>query len=217
MKQTIYFIRGAPYKYLVKGENLYRSFDKVARKDFDPDLTSESKRFFFKNIPKDILSSNLIFHSPNKRSKNTALLISRNVTELNLLSEINYSMKNFISEDEFFKDSKPNVNRARKSFFYGLINNKLIEKYEEVIKRIEKLLIICCSSKKESILFISHGFFMKVIEVYIKDSKIKNDPNLLLNYFDGEKETFRFCEGFKLNYQNNKVTFDSYIRNKCDI
>ncbi len=217
MKKTIYFIRGAPYKYLIKGENLYRSFNKVAQRKFDPGLTNDSRKYFFSNVTREILSSKLIFHSPNKRSRKTALFVNKVVNELKLLSEIDYAMENFVSENEFFVNNEPDVNSARKNFVSALINNNLNESYKHVIERVEYLMSICINSKEETILFISHGFFLKVIEAYIKNPKIKNIPKLLINYFNGENETFKFCEGFKIDYQDNKFTFKSYIRNKCDI
>ena len=86
----------------------------------------------------------------------------------------------------------------------------------EVILRIEKILMLS-KSGEENILFISHGFFLKVIEAYIRDKSIKENPINLLKYFDGSHETFKFCEGFVVIYEREEFVFRTYIRNKSEI
>lgn len=208
----IYFLRSAPYDYKIQKKSLYESFNEVAKRVVSPKLTNGARKTFFATVPDDVLLCREIFSSPNTRSVETARLISKHPKILSSLVEIGYSMEDFISENEFLVDNKPDVTRARQGFVNAFIQNKTKEKYLHVIKRIENVLSTCCLSGENKIAVISHGFYLKVIEAYIRDKSIKHYPNRLLNYFDGKKETFKFCEGFIIEIKKEKLIFVSYIR-----
>lgn len=218
MKKTAYFLRSAPYNYIVPGKNLYQSFDLVARKKYDPHLIERAGDFFKQNVPKEVFHTQESFTSSDKRCIQTADFLEVSYETSPLLSEVRYIMGNLIKESEFFEQNgKPNVNKARKVFVNNLIGNKLEESYASVISRIDKLMTIIKQNELTCITMFSHGFYLKIIEAYIKNPSIKDDPCKLLQYFNGSNETFRFCEGFKVEINNDNVKFIRYIRNKKGI
>lgn len=215
MTKQIFIIRTAPYDYQLKSMNLYQSFNAVAKRKIEASIKSSASDYFKSNLPIQMLRSNSIYCSPRIRSIQTAKFASQKPKILDSLIEVRFKMEDFIDEKDFFdKQGKPKVQKARKSFVKALVNSKLEESYDEVIKRIESLINTIEEDKSNKIMIFSHGFFMKIIEAYIKDKSIKNAPQKLLNYFDGNSETFKFCEGFILNSENGEFVFNSYIRNK---
>ena len=218
MNKQIFFIRTAPYTYKIKNHNLYESFNVVATRKKDISLRRDSSEYFLRNIPKVVFSIDLVFCSPTKRSIKTAKFITSKPQVFHELYEVFYSMNNFINEVEFFDaDKKPNVQKARTGFVQGLINNRLQESYGQAIRRVEDILKILEQVTDGKVVVVTHGFFLKIIEAYIKDKSIKNNPRRLLKYFDGKKETFKFCEGFVVDYKNKKFVFDRYIRNRKEV
>jgi len=204
--KIIYFLRTAQYPYQIKGEDLYDSFDAVATRKLDLGIQKTKDQLFAKTF-EDIEQ---IYCSPTKRSIQTAFLIG-NPQVREELREVFYSMKNFISKNKFFEDGEPNVTKARKAFVSALIANELRESYTSVIRRIEQFLKQLQTTQGNSLVF-SHGFFLKILEAYIRDTSIKSQPKKLLKYFSGETETFHFLEGFTVKEHNGKYIFESYIR-----
>ncbi|MDO8503938.1 MAG: histidine phosphatase family protein [bacterium] len=217
MKKRIFIIRTTPYDYLIPGMNLYQSFNAVAKRKVEISVKPEAKEYFRKNLPIEILNTNSVYCSPRKRSIQTANFILSDPRVLEELIEVKFEMEDFITEKGFYdKQGNANVQKARKAFVKALVNNKLGESYKEVIQRIESLLKMISQDRSNKILVFSHGFFMKIIEAYVKDSSVKNRSKNLLKYFDGSSETFKFCGGFILEFENGEFEFNSYIKNIGD-
>ena len=104
--KIVYFLRSAPYDYLIEGFDLYDSFDLVARKKADPDINPTTIRIRIPNVS--------VFCAPDKRCFSTAKLICNEPKRLGLLSEIGYSMAEIMPKSEFFGiDGKPDVTKAK--------------------------------------------------------------------------------------------------------
>lgn len=206
--KKIYFLRTAPYNYQLKGMDLYDSFNAVATRTRDVSINKEAINFV---LPRVIKEAQKIFSSPAKRSVQTARLFGK-PSVFKELYEVNYSMHEFIEKEDFFKEGKPNVTKARKAFVRALIKNELKETYASVMRRIEELLFILLPQEQAGCIVISHGFFLKILEAYTLDSSIKKYPNKLLKYFSGDTETFHFGEGFLVDSTNNQYTFNKYIK-----
>lgn len=213
MNKIIYFLRTAPYNYQLDNYDIYDSFDLVASREANVSIIHPVINFIRPQLWSEIKNIKTIFCSPIKRSKQTAKLVGENYKTIPELYEVKYSMKQFITKKDFYKHDKLNVTNARESFVKSLMEDNLTESYSEVIKRVEKLLLLINEVKEEKVLVFSHGFFLKIIEAYIRDESISNDPQKLLLYFDGKHETFKFGEGFVVT-KEKKYTFSRYVRNK---
>lgn len=212
MIKQIFIIRTAPYDYQIEGMSLYESFNAVAKRKIEVSINSKAAGYFDRKLSSKIVNISSVYCSPRTRSIETAKFVSQDPQIFNELIEVKFRMEDFISEKDFFdKQGKPKVQKARKFFVFALINDNLEESYQEVMQRIELLIDKIKKDKSNKVLIFSHGFYMKIIEAYIRDNSIKSNPKKLLNYFDGSIETFKFCEGFILDQKNGKLVFNAYI------
>ena len=209
--KRIYFLRTAPYDYLLQGKNLYESFNMVAQGDVGVVLRPGAKKTFLSSVPAETLKVQSVFSSPRNSLPLTAKFISKKPILLDELVEIGYKMEDFITQGEFFKAGIPNVNLARTRFVDALIANQLQEDYSHIFERIDHLLKIIGQDDSQDIAVITHGFILKVIESYAHSSKVKTDPTLIKKYFSGDTEGFKFCEGFIAELSADRLKFVSYI------
>jgi broad specificity phosphatase PhoE len=185
----------------------------AATKEYNPPLLPTSNDLFYtskiRTKTKDVTIS---LSSFDLRSQQTAQLISQNHETTPLLTEIKYSMSDLLPKEKFYKNGTPDVDNARKTFVNNLISDKL-EPYYSVTNRVKDLLVFLDSLPDIEIVCVTHGFYLKVIEAYIRDQDIIKNPNKLLQYFDGKTETFKFFEGFEVSQKYKIFIFESYIRN----
>jgi hypothetical protein len=193
MKKNIYFIRGNPYSYAQPRKDLYDSFDAVATDAVDPECTSMHR--IESVIPKKGQKLS-VFVSDRLRSVQTGKLYDARPIILPELHEIHYTMNQFITKADFFDGEKANVDRARKAFVRALIHDQLGEPYLVLMNRIKKLFAILEEADSDCVC-VTHGFLLKVIESFLHDPSIVTNPERLLKFFSGEKETFHFNEGFR--------------------
>lgn len=211
MTTYIYVIRTAPYTYQLPQLDLYESFDLIALHKADP-LLLPFDRKTKKKLQNIISVSADVWCAPDTRSIQTAKYMEAKPMVHNQLAEIGYSMSEIISRTAFYDNQgKPKVDSARRSFFSQLVSNRLTESYTQVIKRIEELMDII-QRNNTNLVCISHSFFMKVLETYIRDKKIKNDPHLLLSYYDGSTKAYDFLSGFIIRKENNKFSIEKENR-----
>ncbi|MDE1857316.1 MAG: phosphoglycerate mutase family protein [Candidatus Micrarchaeota archaeon] len=207
MAENVYLIRCAPYEYILPGMDLYESFDAVATGNYDPQI----KPGFRMAVGDDIVDYTVLY-APDTRCKQTAKLISENAQPLQQLREVGYNMSQVISRFDFIgADGHPNVQRARQGFMDALVNNRLSENYRDVAERAESLINYAADVECRNVIMVSHAFFMKFVEVYLKDNGLLNDPHVLQRYFDTSHEAYGFCGGFKARTEYGIFRFDSYI------
>jgi broad specificity phosphatase PhoE len=215
MPKNVYFIRSAKYDYNVRGLDLYDSFDLLAGCKIDPPIDNgvEGCRKVLENYAK--IPKVSVFCADDKRCFQTALLISAQPRRLKLLSEINYSMANILTKDQFFdEDGVPNIEKARKMFVDAIMGNRLQEGYVDMISRVKTLINVLKNEEAVDIIAISHGFFMKIIEAYVKDRLIEYEPERLRLIFDVNKISFDFLEGFVLDLSGKDPKLTHEIKNQ---
>lgn len=211
MKKCIYFLRSGSYDYIQGINDLYTSFDLVARGITDPPLSSEG-RLQVQKLKKQIVNCQLVVCSPARRSQETAKILGDQIKVDSRLGEIVYSMSDFISQTDFYDaQGKPRVDRARKLFIEAFGNDRLGECYVDCIQRIESLLYYLESLPNSTIAVVGHGFFLKVVEIYLKRPQIKNDRKILLECFPVEKPAYEFCEGFVVKINRHEKTIERGI------
>ncbi len=142
--------------------------------------------------------TSLIYCSMAQRAYETASAISQKdtksvITKTNLLDEISFNLRDLLSCDEF---NTFGSNLVRKRFVEAFIKDKLRESRSSLKQRIEQVYEIITSLKDGNYLFISHSFFMKLVQVYVQHSDLFSRPTILQENFDVTKKTFQFGHGF---------------------
>lgn len=142
--------------------------------------------------------NSLIFTSPLKRAEETAGSISKklklnSIVIVKELSEVLFDLQNLVSKDEYEKFGSALV---RKRFIEAFISDELEESRGKLEKRIKKLLKKIERLPDGNYLLISHSFFMKILQVYLKENKLFLEPEILRKEFNYRKKTFDFGKGF---------------------
>lgn len=197
--KTIYFIRHA------KSTSLYLNYDKFPFKEFcrlakgelDQDLNPESKTQILEKLKAENRQYDAIFYSPTRRAEQTAEIIKENTNDdlriiENLgLKEIYFDPHFLTTADEFRARGMPVI---RESLYNFMMQERegvesVINVYSR-IKHLEKSLKDC---PYQSILCITHSFFMRVLlHYFLKNKKSPKEisaevliETIDYNYLDG--------------------------------
>lgn len=175
--KAVYFIRHA------KSTSLYLNYDKFPFKEFcrlakgelDQGLNPESRTQILEKLKAENRQYDVVFYSPTRRSKQTAEIIKENtnndlrITKNLDLKEIYFDPCFLITDDEFRARGMPVI---RESLYNFMMQGKEgVESVSDVylrIKRLEKNLTDC---PYQSILCITHSFFMRVLFQYFLNNK----------------------------------------------
>lgn len=173
----------------------------------------------FAAFPKNI---ELICHSPAKRALETAEKINEHlnvskIQQLDLLAEVNFD-NNIISKKEYksLEDSRPLI---LERWFDG--TNKS-ESFEESILRIKKIEEFLQNRKERTIILVTHGWFLRLLELYFVKNKregimlhdlLSVKPITLGKYvkatFNPENSNnLNFCDASTLHANQNHFEFE---------
>jgi len=184
----VYFIRHGkldlPYK-----DHLgmpYEVLDDLATSQLDPSISPRSKALFLEaagNLPLDSFKAIYYNNSglQSNRSKESAVIIKRVIKDkagkdLSLfgnpdLKEIDFSLKKILPDkQEFLQKGMPAI---RTALYNAEVNNGPVEQTKDIFARIDRIFFSLENHKQkdESVLLVSHDFFMRVVEVYIRKSQ----------------------------------------------
>lgn len=153
------------------------------------------------NIEVPLKLENVIFASSLKRGVETANLLAKKygikkVLLLDDLKEVIFDLQDFLSEKEFEKEGS---NLVRKKFIESFIKDKLVEKRSRIEARIQKIFDDLNKYPNGNYLLISHSFFMKILQIYLKNKDLFKNPEILRKEFNYRLKTFEFGEGFEYN------------------
>ncbi len=116
------------------------------------------------------------------------------------LREVQFDVRKLISKDEFKKAGMPAI---RTALYAEQINgNKNTESINEMTKRIERIRRVISKHADGDILFITHDFFMRVLEVFINRVEqlagvtVADLERTELNYYFGGFRTDRKMRQF---------------------
>jgi len=186
-KIKIYFIRHSkldlPYKDHLKMP--YEILDDLATSRLDPSIAKNSKKLFLEateGLPlKDV--DIIYFNNSNfqsKRSKESAFLIDKILKERYNkkvpilgspnLKEIDFSLKDILPKAKFLKQGMPAV---RTALYNAIINQGPVEQIDHIYKRTKSVFKILKKhqAKNQTIMLVSHDFYMRAVEVYLQKSK----------------------------------------------
>src|SRR3989344_7766696 len=212
-KIKIYFIRHSkldlPYENHLKMP--YEILDDFATSTLDPSIAKNSEKLFLdaaKDLPlKDIdiiYFNNSGFQS--KRSKESALLIGKLLKERYnkevpilgnpKLKEIDFSLKEILPKKEFLKHGMPVV---RTALYNAIINQGPVEQIDHIYQRTQNVFksLKKHQEKNQTVLLVSHDFYMRTVEVYLRKTKSHRDVAVT----DLEKTTLNiYFKGFGTSY-----------------
>lgn len=162
----------------------YNALADLAMSRIDPGLDKNAEKLLIKQIKHlDFSNVKIIYYNnsgkQSKRSLESAKIIARvlkrqfntkvSIVGLNYLHELNFDLRKLLHKSEFDTQGMPLL---RSALFSSVINNK--GKYSEslpsISRRIEKIdtIIRKHNKKKEKVIFVTHAFFMRFIQTYIK-------------------------------------------------
>lgn len=172
----------------------YQGYSLITLKKEDPGVR-ESKLLVLPEPPAIIFTSSL------RRGIGTGRLIGKQygTKEQRSLSELNevlFDLRFLLTEEEY---NLMGSDLVRKRFIEAFIADKLAESRNHIKTRMNKVLDLVESLTTESYLFISHSFFMKLLQIYMEDSRLFEKPGILMDKFDPTKKTFEFGKGFEFN------------------
>lgn len=167
-------------------ENAYKLFDRQT-KDID---FSKVQKMYYNNSG---FQSNRSTESAEiiKQSLEVRLQHTISLDGLSELREVRFDVQKLISLGEYRDQGMPII---RTALYKAMIEGKdRIESITECFERIQKIhtLIRKHASKNESVLFVTHDFFMRVIEIYITHMERLNRVTIndleetSLNYYFG--------------------------------
>jgi broad specificity phosphatase PhoE len=110
-----------------------------------------------------------IMVSESKRTLETALVINKNVRIIrtSCLNEILFDVNGLVSENEFGEKC---VESVREALFGALLENTNLESLEMIYGRLEQLDNLIRESENEKIVCVTHGFFMRFIQLYFMNN-----------------------------------------------
>jgi len=191
----------------------YQQFMAFLLNEVDPPLSTKHNGIKLQGIPKQI---DVIYHSPAKRSIQTAALIQERLARMGhkrprvssdlqkVLAEVQFS-KEVLSEKEFKKNG--GLRGCRAIILRKWYDGKNIETFQDSIERVEKLCNFLKNSDDENILLITHGWYIRLLFMYFKNEK-KDFVNLTSK--DG---MFKYGQGFWIRLTNSFSPDPSFIGN----
>lgn len=112
----------------------------------------------------------VLYVSESQRTSDTADELSKIISlppkiKLKELNEIVFDPSKLVTENEYQNEKLAAI---RKSLFKALTNNSNIETGEEVVQRIKKLGKILKKTQADTVLVITHGFFMRYLDIFYR-------------------------------------------------
>jgi|GEM_PF-5948288 len=204
MSKIIPIITSAPIQYSFDGLDMYDAFDLVSKGLKDAPLT-ENAIDILKNhqFNFDLKKIDTIFTAEKGQTVATAELFIKlgltpnaKIIPTQLLNGIRFSMQDLVSKERFLSLPQDKaLSLARKIFITKLYENNLEESLEDLQKRMDSLIYLLKQNKKE-IFCISHAFYMKLFEIYLKDREAFDKLETLQRAFNPNQKPYEPLSGF---------------------
>ena len=154
---------------------------RLARQEIDPSV--DPSKISSKLELVDLLEKkyDALFVSSSKRTHDTAKELTKKfdlprLVELKEVNEILFDPSQLVSEKEYEQGKLAVI---RKKLFKNLANDTNIEPGSSVADRIIRLDEIIHESKAEAVLVITHGFFMRYLDIFYRQKSRVFDENAL--------------------------------------
>lgn len=159
----------------------------LARQEVDPPV--DSSKINVRMIAKDYLLKkyDVLYVSKSRRTSDTAVELSKKISlppkiKLQELNEIVFDPSKLVTEKEFEKEKLIVI---RRRLFEALEDNSNIETGKNVFQRIKKIEKILKKTQGNNILIITHGFFMRYLDIFYRQKSLdfsEDALNQAINY-----------------------------------
>ena len=213
-QQKIFFIRHGKVDlpYRDHSEMPYEVLDDLATSTIDPGLDSTCEHLFSQvaeQLPVAEISTiyfNDSGYQSNRSEKSAQLIrgyIQRHFDRAvplvgnSDLREVRFSVKALVTKERFQKEGMPAI---RTALYQDQIDGRQSESIRELYTRINSIFTLLEKHRRldETVLLVSHDFFMRVIDVYLNKTKKAAEVQLA----DLEKTALNsYFQGFGISYQ----------------
>jgi broad specificity phosphatase PhoE len=164
----------------------YVGYALIAKKKLDPSI--EDGEAFKKNF-------DTVFCSSLKRGIQSAKRYSNTkIEKLSLLDEISFDLTQLLSKEEYKRFGS---NLVRQRFVEAFVTDNLDESRKSLKSRIKILIKKLEELPEGDYLLVSHSFFMKIVEVFLKEDSLFDNPDLVRKHFNTDNKTYEFGSGFE--------------------
>lgn len=174
----------------------------------DPDIHPDSFWEIAEKFTREQLQAfDMIFCAPSTRARKTAELIKRlserdpEIEESDTLREISFDLVLLTSEEKFAREGLPEI---RAALFRGMIRNEPgAEALDDLLKRVSTLTEMLEHTQRESILCITHSFYMRMLRLYFLEHLTHCQDftaDKLMNTLD-----HNYLEGFTLSLEGESL------------
>ncbi|MBD3250126.1 MAG: hypothetical protein GF381_00965 [Candidatus Pacebacteria bacterium] len=145
----------------------------LARQEVDPSVDSSKINEGMSEKDYLLKQYDVLYVSESQRTSDTAAELSKMISlppkiKLQELNEIVFDPSKLVTEKEY---EEKKLTAIRKSLFKALANNSNIETGEEVVQRIKKLGKTLKKTQADAVLVITHGFFMRYLDIFYRQKK----------------------------------------------
>jgi Histidine phosphatase superfamily (branch 1) len=184
------------------GLDRYDGYEEITTKRFDPPIVATDETVVLPEGVAAIVSSDAL------RAKQTVDLYTKSIalpTSFSpLFTEVTFSLKKRVTKDEY---QEYGSNLVRERFIQAFVSDALDESREELKLRIRSCLTVIEEQKAHDLLVISHSFFMKILEIYVKtDAMLFDQPELFAEHVDPTKKLYNFNTGFDFEIENGRAS-----------
>lgn len=142
----------------------------LARQEIDPSVDTSNINVWTSGEDYLLEKYDVLYVSESQRTFDTATELSKIISlppkiKLQELNEIIFDPSMLVTEKEYEKEK---LTAIRKSLFKALANNSNIETGEEVAQRIKKLGKTLKKTQADTVLVITHGFFMRYLDIFYR-------------------------------------------------
>jgi len=168
----------------------------LALQNIDPSI---NKTIVRKRISSNVLLNeafDIAYISPSVRTVETARIINqhteiKNTEILDELKEIVFTPKNLVDKKRY---KQSGLQAVREGLFEALENGSNTENLQDIVTRISRLENKIISTTHSSVLIITHGFLLRILQLYFKQpKKIINAKSL------NEAVNYDYVSGFSVS------------------
>lgn len=164
----------------------------------------------------------VIYHASSQRAQDTAFCLkqfleTRNgrqikIVRLDELAEIKFNLKQLVSLKQY---QKGQMRVVRSALFRALVQGGSVEELKECYRRIKRLEQIILQNGNEKVLCITHGFFMRLLQLYFLLGV--KQPDEVSQEQLSNAINFSYGKGFSISYEGERNRSSELVKQRQDI